>query len=153
MAAISHGTSHVRTKECCKYTTSVDIQIALWKATVSHLEPNTWWKRSKSAREQRIIALCESNHQSWKWSCFAPVVESLMHTPMLAHAWTRKDNERSSSWPRIRSFSTVQFLKTEAREGKEKTWLMHLCMGHEKRYKNSDLCWRERERELLTEEK
>ena len=26
MAAVSHGTSHVTTEKCCKYTTLVDIQ-------------------------------------------------------------------------------------------------------------------------------
>ena len=149
MAAISHGTSHVRTKECCKYTTSVDIQIALWKATVSHLEPNTWWKRSKSAREQRIIALCESNHQSWKWSCFAPVVESLMHTPMLAHAWTRKDNERSSSWPRIRSFSSWRRKQEKAK--KKLGWCIY-AWGMRNAIRTV-ICAEAREREFLTEEK
>ena len=34
MAAVSHGTSHVTTKQCCKYTTWVAIQNMLYKATV-----------------------------------------------------------------------------------------------------------------------
>ena len=34
VAVVSRGTSHVTTKQRCKYTTSVDIQNALCKATV-----------------------------------------------------------------------------------------------------------------------
>ena len=37
-AAVTCGTSHLTAKQCCKYTTSVDIQNALLKATVTHLE-------------------------------------------------------------------------------------------------------------------
>ena len=37
-AAISRGTSHVTTKQCVKYTTSVDIQNALSKQQPAHLE-------------------------------------------------------------------------------------------------------------------
>ena len=33
-AAVSCGTSHVTTRQRSKYTTSVDIQNALWKATL-----------------------------------------------------------------------------------------------------------------------
>ena len=33
MAAISRGTSHVTNEQCCKYTTSVDVQNALLKAS------------------------------------------------------------------------------------------------------------------------
>ena len=38
MAAVSSGTSHVTTKQLCNYTTWVDIQTVLQKATVTHLE-------------------------------------------------------------------------------------------------------------------
>ena len=36
-AAVSCGTSHVTTEQCCKYTTLVDIQNTLWKSAVSLL--------------------------------------------------------------------------------------------------------------------
>ena len=34
-AAVSRGTSHVTTKQRCQYTTSVEIQLALYKASHS----------------------------------------------------------------------------------------------------------------------
>ena len=37
-AAVSPSASHVTTKQHCKYTTLGDIQNALWKAVVTHLE-------------------------------------------------------------------------------------------------------------------
>ena len=38
MAAVSHGTNSVTTKQHSKYTASVDIQNTLCKATVTHSE-------------------------------------------------------------------------------------------------------------------
>ena len=38
MAAVSSGTNHARTKQCCKYAPWVDTQSPLWKDTVTHLE-------------------------------------------------------------------------------------------------------------------
>ena len=37
-AAASSGTSHITTKQHCNFTTWVDIQSAVLKATVTHLE-------------------------------------------------------------------------------------------------------------------
>ena len=37
-AAVSYDTSHVATKQCCYYTISVDIQSALLKMLVTHVE-------------------------------------------------------------------------------------------------------------------
>ena len=34
-ATVSDGTSHVTTKQCCKYTASVDVQNVLYKASHS----------------------------------------------------------------------------------------------------------------------
>ena len=42
MAAISSGTSHVTTKQHCKYTTLVDIQTC-YKKLVTHLESHATW--------------------------------------------------------------------------------------------------------------
>ena len=38
MAAVSHGTNYVTIKQCCKYTTSVDIQKRTIKKLVTHVE-------------------------------------------------------------------------------------------------------------------
>ena len=57
MAAVSRGTSHVTTKQRCKFTTSVDKENALQKASHSFRQ-----ERSESARERRI-ALYENDGQ------------------------------------------------------------------------------------------
>ena len=55
VAAVSDGTSHVTTKQCCKYTTLVDIQNALWKATVIHL-------KSHNTTAQQVYLKAENRH-------------------------------------------------------------------------------------------
>ena len=65
-AAVSRGTSHVTTKQRCKYTTWVDIQNALCKkkkktrrsVAYNHMQQ----EGSESAQEQRI-ALYKSDQQ------------------------------------------------------------------------------------------
>ena len=55
VAAVSDGTSHVTTKQCCKYTTLVAIQNALWKATVVHL-------KSHNTTAQWVYLKAENGH-------------------------------------------------------------------------------------------
>ena len=50
-AAVSRGTSHVTTKQRSKYTTSMDIQNALWKA--SHSSRITCDRNTMSLLESR----------------------------------------------------------------------------------------------------
>ena len=40
-ASVSRGTSHITTKQLCKYTASVDIQKRAIKKPVTHLESHT----------------------------------------------------------------------------------------------------------------
>ena len=63
-AAVSRGTSHVTTKQSCKYTTWVDIQNALCtqKTRRSVVYNHMQQEGSESAREQRI-ALYKSDQQ------------------------------------------------------------------------------------------
>ena len=56
MAAISHGTSHVATKWCCKYTTSMDIPKCAVKGC-SHSFRNTCDKSAVSLLESRVSKL------------------------------------------------------------------------------------------------
>ena len=55
-AVASHGTSHARTRQQCKYTICMDIQKR--ELTQNHMQQ----QYSESAQEQRI-ALYESNQQ------------------------------------------------------------------------------------------
>ena len=53
-AAVSRGTSHVTTKERCKYTTSVDIQKRAMKSYSHSLRITHGKERSESVQERRI---------------------------------------------------------------------------------------------------
>ena len=53
-AAVSRGTSHVQTKQRCKYTTSVDIHNALYKKLQTLILNHMRQERTESTREQRI---------------------------------------------------------------------------------------------------
>ena len=57
MAAVSRGTSYVTTKQCCKYTTSVEIQNSIKKkeSYYSHSFRITCDKNIVSLLEQRCI--------------------------------------------------------------------------------------------------
>ena len=62
--AAARGTSHVTTKQRCKYTTSLEIQNALWKATVTHVE----WHATKAqwACLRAESSYTESDHHHLK---------------------------------------------------------------------------------------
>ena len=57
-AAVSCGTSHVTTKQCCNHFTSVDNQNALCKATVTHSESIT--TIAQTQRMALYICHCEA---------------------------------------------------------------------------------------------
>ena len=61
MAAVSHGTSHVRTKQRYKYTTSVDIKKHAIKATNTHLESYATYNHSlRIIGDKSVVSLPES---------------------------------------------------------------------------------------------
>ena len=61
-AAVSRGTSHVKNKQRCKYTSSAEIRNALLKATVTHLESHATRALCVFSRERRIV-LYKSDQQ------------------------------------------------------------------------------------------
>ena len=72
MAAVSSGTSYVRTKQCCNYITWVDIQ----RAQYSHAFRVTCDKSAVGARERRT-ALCKSDQHINRGKRFASPAWSL----------------------------------------------------------------------------
>ena len=79
MAAVLRGTSHVTTKQHCKYTTWVDTQNSLWKATVTHLliymiltdleshAVRVQWVCWRVENSAMYIIICTSDQQHEHW--------------------------------------------------------------------------------------
>ena len=77
-AAVPRGTSHVTTKQRCKYTTSAEIWNALLKATVTHLESHATRALCVCSRERRIACIKAINNMSLiQVSRFGLVVKAL----------------------------------------------------------------------------